>query len=495
MRRLRRRRPRPFLKYPGSLGIRDPFLRSIADMAAGREVRPCNGGHLLTGRTRKMKAQLDITSTPADRDRYVDLLRLVSIVVVVFGHWLMAVVIFRDGSFSGTNALDEIEGIWILTWLLQVMPLFFFVGGFSNLRSWTSTERKGLGYPAFLSTRVTRLIAPVLVFVAVWLPAAILLERTEGSEVVATTELLAKPLWFLAVYVLAVALAPVMISLHHRYRVGVPAALVAGAIAVDIARIGFGIPYVGYLNFAFVWLFAHQLGFFYADGSLTKLRPTVQLTGGLAALGVLVALVSSGVYSPSMVGMATDRISNNDPPSICLIALTVWLVGLAMAFRPKGCKLLERPGAWKAVVIGNSMIMTMFLWHLTALFAASVILLPAGLPQPDAGTAVWWLLRPVWLVVLVTILAVLVAIFGRFERAALLRKAQPRARASTPATILGLAALIAALAGLAIHGFAGPSQPTINPTGSALASCAYLVGGYFLIRPASAKGHASITRR
>jgi fucose 4-O-acetylase-like acetyltransferase len=443
-----------------------------------------------------MKAQLDITSTPADRDRYVDVLRLFSIVVVVFGHWLMGVVTFREGSFSGTNALDEIEGMWVLTWFLQVMPLFFFVGGFSNLRSWTSTERKGLGYPAFLSTRVARLIAPVLVFVAVWLPAAILLEMTGDSEVVAATELLAKPLWFLAVYLLAVALAPVMISLHRRYRVGIPAALVAGAIAVDIARIGFGVPYVGYLNFAFVWLFAHQLGFFYADGSLTKLRrPSVQFTGGLAALGVLVALVSSGVYSPSMVGMVTDRISNNDPPSICLIALTVWLVGLAMAFRPKGCKLLERPSAWEAVVIGNSMIMTMFLWHLTALFAASVILLPAGLPQPDAGTAMWWLLRPVWLVVLVAILAVLVAIFGRFERAALLRKDQPRARTSTPAMILGLAALIAALAGLALHGFADPSQPTINPTGSALASCAYLLGGYFLIRPASAKGRASITRR
>jgi fucose 4-O-acetylase-like acetyltransferase len=435
-----------------------------------------------------MKAQIDVTATPTDRDRYVDLLRLVSIAVVVFGHWLMAVVTFSDGSFSGTNALEEIDGLWVLTWFLQVMPLFFFVGGFSNLRSWTSTERKGLGYPAFLSTRVTRLIAPVLVFVAVWLPAVILLEKAAGTEVVAATELAAKPLWFLAVYVLAVALAPLMISLHRRFHIGVPVALVTSAIAVDIARIAFEVPFVGYLNFAFVWLFAHQLGFFYADGSLTKLRPSVHVASGLAGLAALVALVSSGIYSPSMVGIATDRVSNNDPPTVCLIALTVWLVGLAMALRPKGRKMLERPGAWKATVVGNSMIMTMFLWHLTALFAASLILLPSGLPQPEAGTATWWLLRPVWLAVMVAILAVLVAIFGRFERAALLRKDRPRARASSPAMIVGLAALIAALAGLAINGFAGASQTTINPTGSALASSAYLVGGYFLIKKVALKG-------
>jgi hypothetical protein len=201
----------------------------------------------------------------------------------------------------------------------------------------------------------------------------------------------------------------------------------------------------------------------------------------------LVGLVGSGIYSPSMVGMQTDRLSNNSPPTVCLIALTVWLVGLAMSLRPRGRAMLERPAAWKAVVVGNSMIMTMFLWHLTALFIASMVLLPAGLPQPDAGTAAWWLLRPVWIAVMIGILAALVAVFGRFERAALLRKDRPRAHASSPAMIVGLAALIAALAGLATYGFVGATEPSISPTGSALASSIYLVGGYFLIKKVALK--------
>ena len=435
-----------------------------------------------------MSTKIDISATPADRDRYVDLLRLFSIVVVVLGHWLMAVVTLDGGSFSGTNALDEIGGIWILTWLLQVMPLFFFVGGFSNLRSWDSTRSKDLGYPAFLSTRVTRLIAPVLVFVAVWIPTAIALEWSGATAVVTATELLAKPLWFLAVYMLAVALAPAMITLHRRYGALMPVVLVAGAALVDIARIAFDVPLIGYLNFAFVWLFAHQLGFFYADGSLTKLRSRTHLAIGIGGLTAMAGLVATGIYSPSMVGMATAKISNNSPPSICLIAMTVWLVGLAMSLRPAGRRALERPIAWKAVVVGNSMIMTMFLWHLTALFITAAVFLPAGFPQPQAGTSDWWAQRPAWIAAMALVLAVLVAVFGRFERAALLRKDRPRAKASTPAIVAGLAVVITALAGLATYGFVGASDVTLHPTGSALASAIYLVAGYLLIKKVALKG-------
>lgn len=435
-----------------------------------------------------MTAKLDLSATRADRDRYVDLLRLSSICVVVLGHWLMAVVMWDEDGFSATNALDEIGGLWVLTWVLQVMPLFFFVGGFSNLRSWDSTRRKGLGYATFLSSRVTRLIAPVLVFVIVWIPVAVVLEVRRATEVVAATELLAKPLWFLAVYVLAVALAPVMIALHRRHRWMVPIVLVVGAAVVDVLRISFDAhPLVGYLNFAFVWLFAHQLGFFYADGTLTRMKPRTLLFAGIAGLVAMAGLVATGIYSPSMVGMATAKISNNSPPSVCLVALTVWLVGLSMSLRPAGRRLLERSTVWRAVVVGNSAIMTIFLWHLTALFICAAVLLPAGFPQPEPGTAMWWALRPVWVVAELVVLTGLVAIFGRFERASLLRKDVPRADASLSLVLAALGALIVALAGLATYGFAGASEITLHPFGSAFASALYLIGGYFLIKRVALK--------
>ena len=33
------------------------------------------------------------------------------------------------------NPLDEIPLGWAATWVLQVMPMFFIVGGFANARS------------------------------------------------------------------------------------------------------------------------------------------------------------------------------------------------------------------------------------------------------------------------------------------------------------------------------------------------------------------------
>jgi hypothetical protein len=54
--------------------------------------------------------------------------------------------------------------------------------------------------------------------------------------------------------------------------------------------------------------------------------------------------------------------------------------------------------------------------------------------------------------------------------------------------VVGLAALIVALGGLATYGFAGATDVSIHPMGSALASSAYLAGGYFLIKKVALKG-------
>src|SRR5687768_15905741 len=112
-------------------------------------------------------------ATPATRDRYVDFLRALSIAVVVFGHWLVAIVYMRGWELSGASALDEVPAARLLTWVLQVMPLFFFVGGFSNLTSWRATKRKGGDYFAFVTGRVERLMRPCAIFIGSWIALAI----------------------------------------------------------------------------------------------------------------------------------------------------------------------------------------------------------------------------------------------------------------------------------------------------------------------------------
>jgi len=61
-------------------------------------------------------------------------------------------------------------------------------------------------------------------------------------------------------------------------------------------------------------------------------------------------------------------------------------------------------------------IMTLFLWHMTAYLLTVLTLWPMGLGHQHDSTASWWLERPLWIGLSAVYLAGLVAIFGRFER-------------------------------------------------------------------------------
>ncbi len=100
--------------------------------------------------------------TPESRNRYVDFLRAVSILAVVVGHWLISAPYFLGREPAYAHLLDLEEWTRWLTWLFQVMPVFFFVGGFSNSVSWESARRKGLDYNVWFDARIRRLIGPVL---------------------------------------------------------------------------------------------------------------------------------------------------------------------------------------------------------------------------------------------------------------------------------------------------------------------------------------------
>ena len=58
--------------------------------------------------------------------------------LVVIGHWLLAVLGFRDGTFVGENLLELAPDLQIATWIFQVMPIFFLVGGYTTALSWAS---------------------------------------------------------------------------------------------------------------------------------------------------------------------------------------------------------------------------------------------------------------------------------------------------------------------------------------------------------------------
>jgi fucose 4-O-acetylase-like acetyltransferase len=431
-------------------------------------------------------------ATPAGRDRYVDLLRVGSMLVVVLGHWLMTVASWQDGHLTGGNALTSVPGLWLATWVLQVMPVFFFVGGFSNLVMVQAVARSGGGWAEFVTGRAARLLRPTVAFVAVWLalPPVLGLLGVPDAGIGTAARLVPQPLWFLGVYLIVVAVAPVMVGLHRRYGLRVPAALAFGAVVVDVARLGLGITVAGYLNVVLVWLFAHQLGFLYADGTLTRCSRRVPAAMAVLGLTAMAALTASGRYPASMVGLPGAETSNMNPPSACILALTLWQLGLVLLARDAGSRWLARPRVWTMVVAAGSVAMTMFLWHLTALVAVVGALGAARIRQPAPGSAAWWLLRPVWLAALAVALLPLVLAFARFERPAPLAAAAAAARSrhGRLATALGVFLVTLGILGFVVGGF----HPLLGARGGmlvgirvdAVQSVLHLALGWLLLRSA-----------
>ena len=406
-----------------------------------------------------------VAATPDNRDRYVDFLRAASIAVVMLGHWMMAVVARRNGAWELGNLLTYWSGAWLLTWAFQVMPVFFFVGGFSNKVTLDSLERRGAGYAEYASTRTWRLVKPVLVLLAIWLPLATIAQYAgvfDPAVLRQATTVVTQPLWFIGIYLIVTALAPPMRALHQRFGARVLVALVAGAIIVDVARFVGEAAGIGYLNFGFVWLFAHQLGYFYADGTLVRFPVRLLLPGALGGLVTLAMLTRLGPYPLSMVGLPGETVSNMNPPTICLIALTIWQASALILVRRPVTRWLQRSAAWGLVIAANSMIMTMFLWHLTSLMICVLILLPRGFPQPEVGTLAWWLLRPVWIAILCAVTALFVLVLGRFERPG--RKTSDPSRGAGPTAAVGVTFVIVGVCGFAVSGLVD----FVNPNGRQL---------------------------
>ncbi len=363
------------------------------------------------------------------RDLTVDALRALAICAVAVGHWLVVVPSFADGRFGGVNALETVPAMRGLTWVFQVMPLFFVVGGCANVHSWRSGRARGVTYHEWLRTRLVRLLRPSAAFVGVWVVVGAAL-RSVGidPEVVRLVAWLAVvPVWFLAVYVLVVAAAPPLLWLHGRFGLRVLIVLAALATAVDAVRLGTAIDGVEWTNFFWVFLFAQQVGFFWSDGSLVRRRwvPASMFLGGLA---LLVALTGFGPYPLSLVGVPGEAIANNAPPTITLIALGIAQTGLALLLRARIARALERPMVLRSVVGLNRNAMTVLLWHFTALIIASAVILPTGaVPSFADGSVSWWFGRVLAVLVLCGPLAALVAVFGRAERG----RARPPARSAT----------------------------------------------------------------
>lgn len=417
-------------------------------------------------------------ATPDTRDRFVDFLRVASLLGVILGHFLMAAVFLHPrangGTIEFTNVLELAPWTRWGTLVLQVMPVFFVVGGFAHAVSIRSLRARGGGYADFVNARISRLVRPTLVFVAVWVvigasvDAALGDGSTGGGDGTAgdrpdlgpVLQIAGQLLWFIGIYLIAAAFAPLLLRAHERFGWRALAGLFLAATAVDVARLAAGVDGVKWLNFAFVWLALHQLGFFYADGAAGpapsrrgKRLGAALLAGGVTAVAMLDWL---GPYGHAMVSYSGESLSNLAPPTIALLAFGVAQAGALLLVRAPVTRWLSRRGPWRAVIAGGAVAMTAFLWHFTALIAVFVALWLGGVTLDDGpDTAAFWWVKAALLLPFLALVAALVAAFRRFDRP------PPRAEVVGPQparsalAALGVACAIVGMIGFAAVGFRG----------------------------------------
>lgn len=421
-----------------------------------------------------------------ERDGFIDAVRAGALLVVVVGHWLVTSVYWDDAGTRSVHLLSVVPALHPLTWITQVMPLVFFVGGFTNA---TVAARHPGAYLGYLRERLGRLLAPTVVFFMLWSAVGIGSHLLDGPGILDhAARVAAIPLWFLGIYLIVVAASPALYRAHERFGIAVPIVLAIGAVAGDAARLIAGIDAVAPLNYAMVWCLAHQLGYWYRDGRLTRRVAAMLMAAGITGL---VVATTVGGYPVSMVGVPGEPRWNPDPPSLVMVALTAWLVGLVLLLRGPITQAWQRRGRFWAWV--QRSLLTLYLWHVSAMALAVVVVYPLGFRQIETGTADWWAWRLPWVGVLTIAMALFVAVFGRFEVRV---GAAPSPRA-TPYRVTAAALVVfswaVAILGAGVTGFTDPFGPgrdlivfSVTPLHNLAHLVIGLIGLWALFRPTRA---------
>jgi len=130
----------------------------------------------------------------------------------------MAAVTAEEGRLVPGHLLELARWTHPLTWVLQVMPIFFFVGGYANALSWRSARSRGEGYGGWLRARLRRLAIPVIPVLLFWTAFGWLALRLglDWEVLQLASRVALVPTWFLAAYVVIVTIAPPLLALWDR---------------------------------------------------------------------------------------------------------------------------------------------------------------------------------------------------------------------------------------------------------------------------------------
>ena len=345
------------------------------------------------------------------RDRVADLVRVAALGVVIVWHSTLSL-FHRSaaGVLSMPNPIGSYRGMWMITWLLQVMPLFFVVSGAVNADAWDRHRLRGGSASSFSIHRVQRFVAPLAVLVAVC-AAVEVLARSLGSGPFMTRHLvILVPLWTLALLVAYAPLTPVLQRAWQRWGVSLTAGLLGVVVISDLVRFRAHSPAADLakvVSTVGVWLVAYHLGWVYRSVVRSGTATCRSVGRTLTTVGIvgLVVTTNIGLYPRSMVATSTDAISNLLPTTVPIAALALFQCGLLLMARPRLATWLEDAAVWRRVEHAGSFALPAYLLHMFVVVAMVIAAEACGVGFSSTPTALWWLTRPLWLAGVVVLLA------------------------------------------------------------------------------------------
>ncbi|NZA27776.1 acyltransferase family protein [Luteimonas sp. SJ-92] len=401
------------------------------------------------------------------RDRYPDALRAGALLVVVLGHWIATLPRLEGGRVVGTDHLLRVwESAGVLTWVVQVVPLFVFVSAAVSADGVARRLADGQRQRHWWAGRALGLARPTVTYLAVLAALALAAAIGDGRLLAPFDTSLTVHLWFLAMLLGVQALLPLCVRADRRFGLKAVVALVAVAAATDLLRAGVRAPGdllalgahvsgspagIGWLNMLVVWLLPQQLGIAWKRGRFAGAGAGAALL--LLGAAWLVAAIASG-YPVAMVGVGLAG-NNMLPPTLALVGVMWVQVGLVLLAERPARHFLDRHPVARAVAVLGALGMPLYLWHKLAELPAAWLGGRLGVPidAGDPGAPGFWTGRLLWIALCALAVAPVMAAVVGFE----MRRRRDVAAADASGAIVagGLALLGGLAASLALGAWPG----------------------------------------
>ncbi|MDR1853120.1 MAG: acyltransferase [Propionibacteriaceae bacterium] len=356
------------------------------------------------------------------RNHLIDFARVFSMVIVVTFHSLLYS-ITDDGGKISVIPWGPGPWLWIVSWGLAIIPIFFVAAGYANAVVVQHGRDRGETYFEFLALRGGKLLGPLTLFTIVYIVVSSV-PAWFGLESEALSKQFAMLLWFLVVYLGLLAASPLLVRAHERFHGFEMLPFLALTIVTDSLAALWQNPNLLWLNLAFVWPLAHQWGIAYYYGWFRTWRIRWQALLALASAGMIAVLVFGFGYPSTAVGFADQPQNNLLPPTTAAIAMGLMQTCVLGILQRLGvAKTLSEKASYR-LRVANALALSTYLWHIPMIVLSAAICAALALAFPAIGPVV--LSKVFWTLATWALVLTIVPLIARFELRFIPKQGIPR---------------------------------------------------------------------